>query len=120
MHWLSIIKDFTNCTKISDIKEIPYQFLHRVASACYQNESNAYVIYQIFYDLEYKSKFEDYVILIKEAVRLLKAKTNLNIYIWGVETCLHNKDVKDPFQYMKKNFLYSFRNEKLVCISNDI
>lgn len=57
--WLQYIEDFgaiTDCDKIKNDnkaqKQIPYQLLHRVASACAaaKSKNKAYVLYHLFYD----------------------------------------------------------------------
>jgi len=55
-YWKSLISNFSDCEDLGITSSLPYQFLHRTASACYRNEGYAAVIYQLFYDRENRDK----------------------------------------------------------------
>jgi len=121
-HWYENIKDFIACDKIDSSSTIPYQFLHRTASACFDNKKQAIVIYQLFYDEETKLKLDNFISLITKSVQFLKPKEKLSFYIWNIETELQNTEVSkdNVFQEMKRSDIYKFGNQHCNHILNDI
>jgi hypothetical protein len=54
---LKYINDFNNSSiEKNSIMQIPYQLIHRTASACSLRKENTYVIYQLFIENENKYK----------------------------------------------------------------
>ncbi len=81
-HWLNILKPFTSEEiSIDSIGELSYQFLHRTASACYNNQKKAFTIYQIFYDNSTQNTMIDFIGMIKRYVKLIKPNENLKFSI---------------------------------------
>lgn len=62
-NWFRYIKEAgaTSLSDVSELPDIPYQFLHRAASACFGNPKNPVLIYQLFYDDSNKNKMEEFV-----------------------------------------------------------
>ena len=114
-HWASIIKPFTEC-QIDETSQIPYQFLHRTASSCFETK-NAVVIYQVFYDVQTKSKLQGFKDTLVNAIQLIKPKSQLKFYLHAVElistpTYSTNKEELDSiFQEIKTKKLYKFGSE---------
>lgn len=62
-NWFRYIKEAgaTYLSDVSELTDIPYQFLHRTASACFDKSKIPVLIYQIFYDDSNKDKMEEFV-----------------------------------------------------------
>lgn len=106
--WIGYIKDFADSkgfeTKtLGEYDKIPYQLLHRIASACavakQQGKKEAIVIYQLFYDPDRevgcvgkeervsKAKMEDFAkMLAGHYENLFKKLTKIRFYITLFET----------------------------------
>lgn len=62
-NWFRYIKEAgaTSLSDVSELTDIPYQFLHRTASACFDKNKIPVLIYQLFYDDSNKGKMEEFV-----------------------------------------------------------
>ncbi len=112
-HWIAFMQlHLEETISVSDISEIPYQFLHRSASACYENHANAYVIYQIFYDDSTVDGMNSFIQLLQKSVQVLKPNNKLKFYVQKIKTKLLNDkiELKSSLDYIKKNELYEFSN----------
>ncbi len=117
-HWKELLSDFSSINE-EKIDSVPYQFLHRSASACYQNQGQAVVIYQLFYDNDTKEKLQDYIDKLSDAVRAIRPSENLKYYVWQMKA-KGNFDEAEAitpallgpvtFQLMKKKVMYRFPN----------
>lgn len=84
-HWLSLLEPYLErVLSIEDIQSIPYQFLHRIASSCY-NSNTGVTVYQIFYDNQTKQKAEVFLKILEASISILKPNLNLRIIFWLVE-----------------------------------
>lgn len=85
--WIDYIKD-SGCCDIKKLEELlenspelPYQFLHRTASACFQCQFPI-LVYQLFYDEADKGKMIDFEKLLNKCAKDLKLKQDrLPFYI---------------------------------------
>jgi hypothetical protein len=112
LHWQNIIQPFSS--KQMDISNLPYQFLHRVASACYQNNSIAYTVYQLFYDSDTIESCRQFIKVLKESKDVLKPTERLKIFVNAIEVELIDKIKKElVLQRLKENDLYNFKKEEL-------
>lgn len=122
-HWISILKPYLmkEETTIDDIRKLPYQFLHRVASSCYERPEKAFVIYQVFYDNETKDKAKEFCNLIYEAVNILKPAKRLNIFshLIEVELTIH-VDKEEVLQKIKQSDVYRIKTEIFPVHQNAI
>jgi len=116
-HWIEIIKPYlsnnlSNQVFKNKIATIPYQFLHRTASACFENNGKAYVIYQIFYDSHTKIKMDKFISILKKSVEILNPNEKLKFYLYSIEIDLVKEINKESvLKFIKNNQLYSFKNE---------
>jgi len=113
-HWIKMIKPFLlSQLKVEEIGTLPYQFLHRTASACYENNGTAYVIYQLFYDDETKSKMEKYVSKITDAVKLIQPSEKLKFYIGRIKVRLKDRNIEKEsiLQELKIRSVYDIQSE---------
>lgn len=106
------------------VNEIPYQLIHRIASACaVANEKSfkaAMVIYQLFYDKENKEKMESFSRVLKKAICTLGLKNRIKFYVVGVESKYQKGDeiperLNDLFLVMQKDTVYSFGQISLLA-----
>lgn len=106
-YWTSLIKPFSKGFSEEHLNQVCYQFYHRTASAC-KTSGNAVVIYQIFYDDETKGFIQEYKNEIKNYVKILNPKENLNFYFWevGVKQLISDSENIDPFIEMKNKDVY--------------
>ena len=79
--WLKYIQDIrkTNLENVNSIctSDIPYQLVHRIASACKtakDNNKQPVVIYHLFYDKNLKKKKDEFCEMLKRALKKLKLK----------------------------------------------
>ncbi len=112
----SFVEDFT---KKGETQNIPYQLIHRIASACAVAKEraceNAVVIYQLFNDSdgEMEKKRDAFSKKLQEAVQVLGIKDTIKFYVVGVETKYERGDDKperlnDLFLEMQEKPVYSF------------
>lgn len=124
--WINYIKN-RGCDHISSAEdllkecpELPYQFLHRTASACFSC-SNPILVYQLFYDEKYRKEMKNFENLLKKCAT---EWLNLKFPFFIVETEVSPKSLaltehqllKDPsdlFIYMKNKEQYEFGNIKV-------
>lgn len=85
-HWCDIIinNGFTKKAITTD-SNMPYQFLHRTASACFDNKSNAFVVYQVFYDLNTKHSLDNFKNILLAAITELQPAEKLHFFFHTVE-----------------------------------
>jgi hypothetical protein len=114
-HWLHILQPFLTKPLIEEeISEIPYQFLHRVASSCEGNTEFAWTVYQVFYDQDTESKLGNFKNLLSSSVRYLNPKSNLKIFLHIVKTelLMPNAEVNGILGRLKENDIYAFGEEQ--------
>ena len=120
--WLKYISE-ANCfaanlkdsERVSQIKNVPYQLVHRIASACAvanrMNVSPA-VIYQIFYDKETCKKAAKFATnLLHSWINDLGLKSDFKFYAIGVPTYYKPQKVtklNSLFLKMKTDAIYTF------------
>lgn len=109
-HWKNMIIPFVE-SPLDNIDHIPYQFFHRTASACFENDGKAYVLYQLFFDDEIKSDLEKFIALINTSIEKLHPNENLKILIQKIKIKKINEvDKKHVFQKMKSTVVYEFED----------
>ena len=109
-HWLDILKPFAEI-KNEKIDEIPYQLLHRTASACFKNNDKAVVVYQLFYKSEDKDKLNKFIEEFKKWKSYFAPNKNLEFYIQTIETYKNETKVKkdEVFQVLKEFDIFNFK-----------
>ncbi|MEO0049603.1 MAG: hypothetical protein ABIK42_00465, partial [candidate division WOR-3 bacterium] len=134
--WFGCLKEFCNlpddvindpCKYLDKIGGIPYQFLHRVASACDGKPDTAYVVYQIFYDEEAEADKDDFVNELTAARETLDPKENLKIAIQTVQVRFTADDIPQDdrkketkeraLQRIKDNELYEIVKEGWILLN---
>ena len=113
-HWIDILEPFCQLDK-GNIDKIPYQFLHRSASACYENNGNAVVLYQLFYDKETFSKLEDFISLLESSKKLINPNNRLRYLIHKIEIKnISSVDESDVFEMIKTKAIYKFGKKHII------
>ena len=105
---------------LKDCPRLPYQFLHRAASACYGCK-HPILVYQLFYDKDVASidKMKEFEKLLQKCTQQLKLEPKrLPFYIIENEviSCPQDRkgDVSDIFNEMKQEAQYQFGNSMVV------
>ena len=106
------VKDFA---QKDEAKKIPYQLIHRIASACAvaKEDKKAIVVYQLFYDRGQEKKRDEFSDELYKAVCALGIKDTVKFYVIGVETKYERGNEKperlnDLFLEMQEKPVYSF------------
>ena len=99
---------------LDESPDLPYQFLHRTASACFMCE-HPILVYQLFYDNDQDSrlKMEDFEKLLKSCAQQLKLRPDrLPFFIVEVEVTSYpseeNVNASGLFTKMKRSAQYEF------------
>lgn len=119
-HWLEILSPFIKQKlEINDIQNIPYQFLHRAASSCYQNEGNAYLVYQIFFDHQTKMSMENFIKNLEEAFNTLNPSDRFQLIFWGIEVTNiePSANKENILQLLKERDIYKFESENFKVLN---
>ena len=119
--WLKYIFDTDGFTPnpevrehISQIQTVPYQLIHRIASACAvanKKQVLPVVIYQIFYDDDTREKASKFAVNLRRWVKTLGLKSDFRFYAIGVPILKGPKKTTKPndlFLQMKKDDVYTF------------
>lgn len=113
--WFKYIQECKATSKTVVNDNIPYQFLHRTASACFNCQNKKPVlIYQVFYD-EYNEKAKD--IFIEDLAKWAKTLgLNQNISFYVFEVRIKNIDkVKEKYNGIKSD-LFLIMKELKKCL----
>ena len=114
-HWLNMIEQFSTVDPIRMV-EIPYQLLHRTASACFGNPLKAIVLYQIFWDSESKNT-TSFIEELKNAIRIIRPNPKLNFYIEKIEVKSIDKiDKEEAFERMKEKDVFEFGEPEWIKV----
>ena len=110
---ISIVDDLLNTCG-----ELPYQFLHRTASACFNCE-HPILIYQLFYDKKDIGRMNRFETLLQQSAKSLKIKANkLPFYIIENEVIGYPKkwkgDASGIFNEMKQNPQYQISDSIVI------
>ena len=98
----------------SQIQTVPYQLVHRIASACAvakKKQVLPVVIYQIFYDDDTREKASKFAVNLRAWVKTLGLKSDFRFYAIGVPILKGPKKTTKPndlFLQMKKDDVYTF------------
>ena len=112
-HWINIIAPYSE-GKFDQESALPYQFLHRTASACYGNPKNAVVIFQLFWDTETQHRLDSFIEELKNYMQLVQPRTNLRYVVHTIETHLgDNFAAENVFQEMKTNKVSKLGREEI-------
>ncbi len=115
-NWKDFISKYSSGL-INERSKISYQFLHRTASACYENPKEAYVIYQLFWDISTKKRVNDFIDELKEYKEIIKPNENLKYLIHKVEVKhIGRSDKENIFQDIKFKTIYEFGMEEIDFI----
>lgn len=128
-HWRRKILPYAD-SDLLEIETIPYQFFHRLSSACDQAPEKAILLYQIFYDESTEAHLEKFLLLLESAKAIINPKNNLKIVFQTIpckltesneqlrksdkrntiQQCKQKSKINqsDIFMYLKDNDLYSF------------
>lgn len=113
-YWSSLIKPFSEGYDDVSLNQIDYQFYHRVASACYNSNDAAIVVYQVFYDDETVEYLEGYTNKLMDYIKILNPNKKLRFYTWKIEVNQKIKNIKDPFIKMKSQNVYEFVKSEIL------
>ena len=118
--WIDYIKHGGRCEistvdeLLKDSPDLPYQFLHRTASACFMCD-HPILVYQLFYDNkdDKPSKMKEFEALLKSCAQQLRLiPERLPFYIIEVEVTspppLVYEGASDLFTEMKQSAMYTF------------
>ena len=112
-HWKNIISEFSNGC-FDESSELAYQFLHRTASACYENKNIAYVMYQLFWDDNTRKSLKLFEDDIKKYIRIISPNNRLKYLIHKIEIVnIAQTKMDSIFQEMKYKNIYEFGNEEI-------
>ena len=115
-HWKNIVSTFSNLD-LNNLQNLPYQFLHRSASACFENPGTAFVMFQLFWDDKTSGNLKIFINDIKKYVDIINPMPKLNYYIHTIEiTNCKIIDKNDVFQKIKDDDVYSFGKEEFIKI----
>lgn len=116
--WFDYIKRH-NCTTLKSLssdleRKLPYQFLHRTASACFDPNMSPILVYQIFYEDYEKAK--SFALLLRNCAENLKL-INMKFLICFVKTefrrPLTTLEIEQPselFITLKRERIFSFKD----------
>lgn len=113
--WFKYIYDCGATKKTKIQNNIPYQFLHRTASACFCcSEKNPILIYQLFYDSRNKAKKDEFISNLQKWAKELGFTKKIKFFIIEVEI----KNIKEVKEKYDKNhadlFLIMRETEKPI------
>lgn len=110
-HWVSKIIPYSE-SDLTNIEDIPYQFLHRLECACDKNPKHAILLYQLFIDDETRPSLNKMLSVLTAAKDRINPKSNLKIVFQQIE-CRQVKhyasdQLKDIFSDMKSNRSHAY------------
>lgn len=114
-YWKDLIEPFSEGMDDKALLNVDYQFFHRTASACI-DVRRANVVFQVFHDNETKNYLDKYEAKLRNYIKVLNPKYNLNFFLWKVEVIQkvqQRKNTDNPFLIMKNREVYSFGKEKI-------
>jgi hypothetical protein len=112
-HWISIIKPYSSVCAEGYL-DLPYQLLHRTASACFGKPESAYVIFQLFWDSKTEKHLGTFTKKIQRAVDIVKPNDRLKYFIHLIEIKdIRDTDMNDVFQIIKSREVYVFGREEI-------
>lgn len=104
-HWVNKITPYSG-GDLTNIEDVPYQFLHRLACACDKSPEHAVLLYQLFIDDEIRPVLEGMLSVFNAARDRINPKGNLKILFQQIECRQikhYNRDnLKNIFSNMKK------------------
>ena len=117
--WFDYLKEAgaTKKDKLDDT--VPYQFLHRTASACYKcNDKTPVLVYQLFYDKTNKEKKNKFIDQLKNWSKKLGFTSKIKFYIFEVE--IKNIDkVKDKYDGVRSDLFLIMKESKSSIFNFD-
>ena len=117
--WFKYIHDCGASDKSEVTDDIPYQFLHRTASACYECEGKTPVlVYQLFFDSENESKKNEFIEELKRWSRELGFTDKIRFLIVEVEI-KNIKDVRDKYDGIRSDLFLIMRESKVPIYNFD-
>lgn len=108
--WVDMVKPFSlSNLNNENLEQIPYQFLHRTASAC-DKFTYAFVIYQIFFDSETEKFLQRFKEKLKQAKEIINPNQKLKFYVWPIEVkqIIDESEKENAFEKMKTENIYEF------------
>lgn len=124
--WIKYISDYGCDVCCSKIEEIPYQLVHRIASACAvaQNGRKAAVVYQLFYDKETKDNMREFAEKLTKSYHdfLCTRRKNILFSIVGTEVLPESFKLLSEFDgepnslflEMQNRSIYKFGKTKII------
>lgn len=114
--WFEYIKQCGATSKQSLDDGIPYQFLHRTASACYKCEKKTPVlVYQLFYDKTNETKKNDFIENLKDWACRLGFTEKIRFFIIEVEI-LNIDKVKAKYDGIRSDLFLIMRKIKDIYL----
>lgn len=83
-HWVNMIIPYSE-SDLTNIEDIPYQFLHRLACACDKHPEHAILLYQLFVDDKTRSTFNEMLSVLTATKERINPKSNLKIVFQQIE-----------------------------------
>lgn len=112
--WFEYIKECGATSKESVDGDIPYQFLHRTASACYKCAETGKIpvlIYQLFYDSSNEEKKDDFVKELKKWAEELGFTEKIQFLV--VEVNVNNiKEIMDKYEGVRSDLFLIMKELK--------
>lgn len=106
-HWVSKILPYSE-GDLTNIEDIPYQFLHRLAYACDKQPKHAILLYQLFIDDETRPTLDKILSVLTAAKDRINPKSNLKILFQQIEC----KQVKHYAGDKLKNIISDMKSER--------
>lgn len=112
--WIEYIRECGATDKQDISDDIPYQFLHRTASACYNCKNSKKIpvlVYQLFYDSSNKKKKDDFINTLKDCARQLGFTDKIKFFIIDVK--IENIDtVKEKYDGVRSDLFLIMKESK--------
>ncbi|MBZ0328269.1 MAG: hypothetical protein K8F54_11730 [Altibacter sp.] len=118
--WLEIINNYTGLKiEISEIQDLPYQLIHRVASACSLMKLHTKIIY-IGFDLN-KRKSNYYLNCLECFSSILENKLDLYLYCYNIDKTEEQIQLERRWDLgerdLSKNIISGLQNDNLMKLS---
>ena len=113
LHWLRMIAPYSETNLDEEaVQDLPYQFIHRTASACHNSPKSAFVVYEVFYDSTTEPQMQLFIDGLRHAVKTLNPKPSLKFAVHMIEANLTSAgqtiELDSILQTLKHNELYTF------------
>lgn len=101
-HWVNKITPYSE-GNLTNIEDLPYQFLHRLACVCDKNPGHAVLLYQLFIDDETRPTLDEMLNVFSAARERINPKSNLKILFQQIECRQVRHYNRDELKYIFSN-----------------